>query len=130
MEDLGALIGIKTVGHRHLGDEHDDDDESGNHLPRPSRPPEPWYYRWLDVLGTIAAFLAVVGFCIGIAVGIALALAFGGRDEESGRFGGAPGVMIIFSTIASTLPLLIWGMIMKLIVDAARNLRALRYARN
>lgn len=122
-DDLGALIGIKTVARRRLA-EHDDDS------PVPSRPREPWYYRWLDLIGTIGAFLAVAGFCIGMAAGIILVLAFGSRDDEGGRFGGAPGVMVIVSTVGATLPLFIWGMIMKLMVDAACNLRVLRYARD
>jgi len=121
-DNLGALIGIKTVPRRRLAD--------GDDSPVPSLPGEPWYYRWLDLIGTIGAFLAVAGFCIGMAAGIILVLAFGGRDDEAGRFSGAPGVMVIVSTVAATLPLFIWGMIMKLMVDAARNLRALRYARD
>jgi DNA-directed RNA polymerase subunit RPC12/RpoP len=102
-------------------------------------PPEPWYYRFLEVVTKVGLLLNLIGIGIGVCVWlvwvlrVVAALATAKPDESALVDAGA-----IFSGMAMvpySIGLVVWLLVALtaagwsfLMLDAARNLRLIRYA--
>lgn len=88
-------------------------------VPARQMPPEPWYYGVLAGYATLCIILGIAQFVIVLIVAVTLA------NEKSGA--GAPSAMFVFMSLGSMLGLTLVASPILLVVDAARNLRAIRY---
>ena len=116
------------------------------------RPKEPWYYKFLDLYAKLLLWLGVIQFAIAFVIGVVMiAFAFMGGSEPASpppfpvdaewarRFDpeAAAGPGLAVRLVAASIPILISGAVLfavglfvapiLLLVDAARNLRGLRW---
>jgi hypothetical protein len=141
LSDLASTPRLPSSGGVH----QDPLGELGNLASAPRMPPEPWYYRFLQVTTTVFLWINVAGVAFGFlcwlgwivfaligAAGLAGAPHLG--ENERAMVGSA-----VFVLLLASLPYLV-GLAMWLLVslmacgwsflalDAARNLRVVRYA--
>jgi hypothetical protein len=102
-------------------------------------PPEPWYYRFLEIVTKLGLLLNLIGIGIGVCVWLAWALRFVAAlatakpDESALVDAGAnfSGMAMVPYSVGLVVWLLValtaagWSFLM---LDAARNLRIIRYA--
>jgi hypothetical protein len=94
-----------------------------------SMPREPWYYGFIEVYTKVGMWLSFLGLGIAAFVTVALALAgAGGRDARDTELAvlGALGTVLVGGGLA-TIGILVSVAFILLIVDVARNVRAIRY---
>jgi hypothetical protein len=98
-------------------DDDDDDDDESDSDKSASIPPEPWYYGFLDGYAKLTMTIGLIACLVVVCYGM---LVCGGADPATGFSLIGLGVLCVILTLLATAPIL-------LAVDAARNLRAMRY---
>jgi hypothetical protein len=100
-------------------------------------PPEPWYYRFLHVITHVGLWLNLAGVAVGMLIWLgsmvlALVVAGSAKDWTAGAFGlatiGTLMLPYLAGLVAGAIIALTGAGWSFLLLDAARNLRQLRYA--
>jgi len=115
-------------------------EEVGKLAEAPGLPPEPWYYRFLQTLTTVFLWVTIIGAILGLLGWLlwVILVLFGVAGITGGTrdVGAGIGALLIglFATVPYLIALVVWFLLglmtacwSYLVLDAARNLRVMRY---